>query len=76
MPSDLRQRLRAAYKRCSLFPDQSHNEDGTVTVKGDAFMAMLELRNLSPEIDNALWRLEELEKRDAGFVAVKRETME
>jgi hypothetical protein len=72
----LRQRLRAANKRCSSFPEQSRNPDGSVTVKADAWLALLELRNMSTEIDNALWKLEELEKRDEQFVSVKREGME
>jgi hypothetical protein len=76
MTDSLRQRLRTAYKRCSRFPEVSHNPDGTVTVKGDAFLALLELRNLSTEIDTALFKLEELEKRDGEFVSVKREKME
>lgn len=60
--TSLRQRLRAASKRCSSFPEKRRNPDGSVTVKADAFLAFLELRNLSTEIDNALWKLEELEK--------------
>lgn len=74
--TSLRQRLRAANKRCSLFPEQSRNPDGSVTIKKEAHLAYLELRNLFTEIDNALWKLEELEKRDEQFVSVKREGME
>lgn len=59
MESDLRQRLRAAYRRCALFPEVARNDDGTFTVRGDAFLAFIELRNLVPEIDGVLFKLEQ-----------------
>jgi len=73
--NDLRQRLRAAGKACGS-PDERRNGDGTVTIDGQSYIALLNLRSLVTELDNALWRLEELEKRDAEFVTVRREKME
>lgn len=59
MAPDLPNRLKAAYDRCKNFPEQSHNPDGSVTVKGDAFIALLDLRALVPEIGLALHQLQE-----------------
>lgn len=76
MDSTLPARLKAAYARCKRFPEQSHNPDGTFTVKGDAFVAFLELRALVPEIELALAELERLRDERAEWVVVKREVME
>lgn len=57
--TDLRARLKAAYDRCKLFPEVRRNEDGTFTVRGDAYLALLDLRALVPEIDSALHKLEQ-----------------
>lgn len=69
MAPDLPARLKAAYDRCKLSPEIGRNPDGTFTVKGDAWLAMLELRALVPEIALAL-------HEHAGFVAIRRERME
>lgn len=66
--TDLRTRLRAAYDRCSSFPEVSRNTDGTFTVKGDAYMALLEMRSLWSELDSALFELEQARE----YVAVPR----
>lgn len=72
MAPDLPERLKAAYCRCKDQPEVRRNDDGTFTVRGDAFMALLDLRALVPEIGLALHEL-----RESGeFVAIKREVME
>lgn len=50
----LSEKVRAAYDRCKLFPELARNPDGTFTVKGDAYVALIQLRNLAPEIETAL----------------------
>lgn len=50
MKSDLPTRIEQAYARCKLFPEKT----------ADGFMALLELRNLVPEV---LLALAELEKK-------------
>lgn len=73
--ADLRQRLRAIQRRCNN-PNERRNEDGTFNVDGRSWIATRELVQLATELDNALFKLEELEKRDGEFVTIKRETME
>lgn len=58
MDNTLPGRLRMAYDRCKLFPEQSRNPGGSVNVSGQAFVALIELRNLVPEIENALRELQ------------------
>lgn len=69
--TSLRQRLRIANKLFSS-PQERYNPEGTVTVDTRAYMALLELRALVPELDNALWKLEELEKEQAKWVTIPR----
>lgn len=63
---DLPERVRTAYERCKLPPEIAANDDGTFTVKGDAYLALLELRNLSPDVLLAFEQCGE-------FVSIKRE---
>jgi hypothetical protein len=67
MNPDLRTRLKAAYAKVKNFPEQSFNPDGSVTIKGSAWMAMLDLRALVPELDNALWELEQTQGPVVGW---------
>ena len=53
MSADLAERVQQAFKRCNDCPEAAW-KDGYVLVKPDAFMAMLELRNMCPEIVMAL----------------------
>ncbi len=69
--SDLRHRLRTTNKRCNN-PRERHNGDGTVTVDSASWIATRELVQMVPEIDNALWELEELRKEQAKWVKIPR----
>lgn len=51
---ELAAKVRAAYDRVKDQPEVRRNEDGTFTVKGDAFLAFLDLRHLMPEVLTAL----------------------
>lgn len=55
MSADLIQRIEQAYERCKSFPEAGA-QGGMFTVRGDAYLALIELRNLCPEIVLALGR--------------------
>ena len=50
---DLAQRVQAAFDRCKLFPETGVR-DGVFHVRGDAYLALIELRNMMPEVVLAL----------------------
>lgn len=51
--AELAFRIEQAYRRCANFPEISAS-NGNYLVRGDAFMAFIELRNLMPEVVLAL----------------------
>jgi len=51
--SELAFRIEQAYRRCASFPEISA-QNGTFSVRGDAFLAFIELRNLMPDVMLAL----------------------
>ena len=68
MNPDLPTRLRAAYDKAKLFPEIARNEDGTFTLDGSAYMALLELRALVPELELALHELQNVKPGKGEFV--------
>jgi hypothetical protein len=50
---DLAHRVQIAFDRCKAFPEAG-KRDGFFQVRGEAYLALLELRNLAPEIVLAL----------------------
>ncbi|GAA5049770.1 hypothetical protein GCM10023208_08220 [Erythrobacter westpacificensis] len=53
MSKDLAHRVQNAFDRCKAFPEAGvHN--GLFQVRGEAYLALIELRNLCPEIVLAL----------------------
>lgn len=50
---DLAERVEIAFRRCAEFPE-IEARDGNYLVRGDAFMAFIELRNLMPDVLLAL----------------------
>lgn len=72
MNPDLPDRLKAAEDRCKLFPEIRRNDDGTFTVRGDAFIAFLELRALVPELQLALHELSQVKPGKGAFVRIPR----
>lgn len=52
--AELADRVKKLYRRCSNFPENRRTPEGDFIVNGDAFMAMIELRNLASEIEGAL----------------------
>lgn len=64
MSPDLPDRVKRAYDRCKAFPEVGRNADGTFTVRGDAWLAMLELRHLMPDVMLALHELQTAEPRE------------
>ncbi len=55
MSRELADRIQVAYDRCKAFPEAG-KQDAFFMVRGDAYMALLELRNMCPEIVLALNR--------------------
>ena len=54
MPGDeLAARVEGAYRKCADLRERA-NGDGTFTIDGAKMMALIELRNLAPEIVLAL----------------------
>ena len=53
MRKDLAHRVQMAFDRCKVFPEAGV-ESGYFRVRGDAYLALIELRNLAPEIVLAL----------------------
>lgn len=53
MSADLTHRVQMAFDRCKQFPEAGVR-DGIFHVRGDAYMALIELRNLCPEVVLAL----------------------
>lgn len=53
MSQDLVHRIQNAFDRCKAFPEAGV-ERGQFIVHGDAYLALIELRNLCPEIVLAL----------------------
>lgn len=51
--AELAFRIEQAYRRCASFPEISAT-NGNFLVRGDAFMAFIELRNLMPDVILAL----------------------
>ena len=51
--TELAFRIEQAYRRCASFPEMSA-QNGTFIVRGDAFLAFIELRNLMPDVMLAL----------------------
>ena len=47
------ERVQMAYDKCAMLNEKS-NGDGTFTIGGREMMALIELRNLAPEIVTAL----------------------
>jgi hypothetical protein len=52
--AELAQRVRIAYDRCKDFPETGTDGRGNFVVRADAYMALIELRNLAPDIEAAL----------------------
>lgn len=49
MSRELAERVQVAFDRCKEFPEV--RKDGAYfMVKGDAYMALIELRNLAPQV--------------------------
>ena len=53
MSADLAHRVQMAFDRCKGFPEIGA-QDGIFHVRGDAYLALIELRNMCPEIALAL----------------------
>lgn len=53
MSRELAERVQVAFDRCKAFPEV-RKEGAFFMVKGDAYLALLELRNLAPEVVTAL----------------------
>lgn len=53
MSNELAYRVQNAFDRCKAFPEAGV-ERGHFIVRGDAYLALIELRNLCPEIVLAL----------------------
>lgn len=53
MSADLAQRVQMAFDRCKEFPEAGV-QGGMFHVRGDAYLALIELRNLCPQIVLAL----------------------
>lgn len=49
MSKDLAHRVQVAFDRCKAFPEAGV-ENGYFRVRGDAYLALIGLRNLVPEI--------------------------
>ena len=54
---DLATRVEGAYRKCSDLRERN-NGDGTFTIDAAKMMALIELRNLAPEVVLALLREE------------------
>ena len=52
--SKLAARVRDAYYRCSFRPEIGKDQSGNWVVRGDAFIALLELRNMALDVETAL----------------------
>lgn len=58
MPNhDLAARVEGAYRKCSDLRERN-NGDGTFTISGANMIALIELRNLAPDVVLALLREE------------------
>ena len=55
--TDLAARVEGAYRKCSDLRERN-NGDGTFTIGAAKMMALIELRNLAPEVVLALLREE------------------
>lgn len=53
MSADLADRVQMAFDRCKSFPEAGA-QNGTFIVRGAAYLALIELRNMCPEIILAL----------------------
>ena len=53
MSAELADRVQMAFDRCKVFPEAGVR-DGIFQVRGDAYLALIELRNMCPEIILAL----------------------
>ena len=63
MSADLAHRVQNAFDRCKAFPEAGVDR-GNFIVRGDAYLALIELRNLCPEIVLALREKAPLAPRD------------
>lgn len=57
MSADLAKRVQMAFDRCKAFPEAGVENDQFI-VRGDAYLALLDLRNMCPEIVTALSKVE------------------
>jgi hypothetical protein len=53
MSADLAHRVQMAFDRCKAFPETGA-QNGIFHVRGDAYLALIKLRNLCPQIALAL----------------------
>lgn len=58
MSAYLAERVQQAFDRCKVFPEAG-TQDGMFMVRGDAYLALIELRNMAPEIVLALRQRQE-----------------
>jgi hypothetical protein len=79
MSADLAHRVQMAFDRCKAFPEIGARE-GIFHVRGDAYLALIELRSLCPEIALALLSaaassgpsLANKDNQDVGCCAINR----
>ncbi len=58
MSAYLAERVQMAFDRCKEFPEAGA-QGGYFMVRGDAYLALIELRNMAPEIVLALGRADQ-----------------
>lgn len=65
MSAELAHRVQMAFDRCNAFPETGA-QNGIFHVRGDAYLALIELRNMCPEIALALLSVGKIARHDVS----------